>query len=296
MARYLLHTGPSFILLKEEGMKLFCKVYLYIVALFTAMLFSSLSYAQEATPQPAAQATTAVEAPEEGLTANLNVSFYSQYIWRGIELSKDSLVIFPTMTMGYKGFAVNLWADVDTDFNNPLPGESSQFKLQETDITLSYTNSLKALKTGYTFGWIFYDTDGFHGHRPTDNQELFLTLTPELPLKPTFTVYSELQVATAWYFTLGLSHSFTVHKDWSFDVGGYGSYFYGKQEDYSGLSDANLSAGLKIPINKHMSITPKVQYSFPLSTNASNRLKSLSFNGDHSQFFYGGLVFDYNLP
>jgi hypothetical protein len=260
------------------------------------MLFSSLSYAQEATPPPATQSSPEkIELPE-GLTANMNVSFYSQYIWRGIELSKDSLVIFPTLTLGYKGFSVNLWADLDTNFANPLPGESENFSLQETDLTVSYSNTLKPLKTNFTFGWIFYDTDGFNGTQPVDNQELFLTLAPELPLNPTFSVYAELQAATAWYFSLGLSHSFTFYKDWSFDVGGYGSYFYGKQEDYSGFNDANLSAGLKIPISKHMSLTPKVQYSFPLSSNASNRLKSLSFNGDHDQFFYGGVVFDYNLP
>jgi hypothetical protein len=277
-------------------MKSFFKIYLSITMVITGMLFSSFSYAQEATPQPAAASSPATKEVPEGLTANLNVSGYSQYIWRGIELSKDSLVIFPSITMGYKGFSVNLWADLDTNFANPLPGESKQFSLQETDVVVSYSNSLKPLKTNYTFGWIFYDTDGFNGRQPTDNQELFLTLSPELPLKPTFSVYGELQAATAWYFSLGLSHSFKVRKDWSLDVGGYGSYFYSKQEAYSSFNDANLSAGLKIPVNKHMSITPKIQYSFPLNTSASRRLKSLSFNGDHDQFFYGGLIFDYNIP
>jgi hypothetical protein len=287
---------------KEDRMKLFCQVCVCIAAVITGMLFGSLLYAQEAKPQEPAEQSPQKKTPDkvveipEGLMANLNVSGYSQYIWRGIELSKDSLVIFPTMTMEYKGFAVNLWADLDTNFGNPLPGESKPFRLQETDVIVSYSNSLKPLKTNYTVGWIFYDTDGFRGHRPTDNQEFFLTLAPELPLKPTFSVYSEVQVATAWYFTLGLSHSFKVHKDWSLDVGGYGSYFYSKQEAYSSFNDANLSTGLKIPVNKHMSITPKIQYSFPLNTSASRRLKSLSFNGDHDQFLYGGLIFDFNIP
>src|SRR5512139_1690198 len=65
---------------------------------------------QAAPPKPAGKVI-----PED-LTADLNVSLYSQYIWRGLELSRDSLVIFPTMTIGYKGFAVNLWADLDTNF------------------------------------------------------------------------------------------------------------------------------------------------------------------------------------
>jgi hypothetical protein len=203
-------------------------VYLCIAAIFTLLLFGSPSHAQEATSQPAGQASPETKAVPEGLTGNLNVSFYSQYIWRGIELSKDSLVIFPTMTMGYKGFAVNLWADLDTNFGNPLPRESKKFSLQETDLIVTYANSLKPLKTNYTFGWIFYDTDGFRGHRPTDNQELFLTLATEFPLKPTFSVYSEVQVATAWYFSLGLC-SFNIHKDWSLDVG-LQSYFYSNRK------------------------------------------------------------------
>jgi hypothetical protein len=283
-------------------MKSFCKTYVCVAAVSAGLVFGILSYAQ-GTPQQASEehaiaANTASDVKQvpEGLAANLNVTGYSQYIWRGIELSKDSLVIFPSMTMEYKGVAVNLWADVDTNFGNPLPGESKNFRIQETDLAVTYSNSLKPLKTDYTFGWIFYDTDGFHGHRPTDNQELFLTLTPELPLKPTFSVYSEIQVATAWYFTLGLSHGFTVYKDWSLDIGGYGSYFYSKQEAYSSFNDGNISAGLIIPVNKHMSITPRLQYSFPLNSSASERLKSLSFNGDHDQFFYGGVIFDYNIP
>jgi len=272
-----------------------------MAAVLIGILFSLVSCVQDGmSQQQAGQAipeTKAAEVPD-GLTANLNVTGYSQYIWRGLELSKDSLVIFPSITMGYKGFAVNLWADLDTNFNNPLPlpGRTGEFKIQETDLTVTYANSIQPLKTGFTFGWIFYDTDGFYGRRPTDNQELFLTLAPELPLNPTFSIYSEVQIATAWYFSLGLSHSFRVHKEWSLDVGGQAGYYYSKQEAFSSLHDANLSAGLKIPVSKHMAITPKMHYSFPLNSSAANRIKSLSFNRDHNQFFYGGIVFDYNIP
>ena len=72
-ARYLSIYRAFFYINKEERMKSFCKVYLCIAALFTGMLFSSLSYAQEATPQPAGQSSPEkIEVPE-GLTANLNV-------------------------------------------------------------------------------------------------------------------------------------------------------------------------------------------------------------------------------
>lgn len=47
-------------------------------------------------------------AEEEKPTANLSVGAYSQYIWRGFEMSKNSIVIQPSMTVAYKGFSANI--------------------------------------------------------------------------------------------------------------------------------------------------------------------------------------------
>ncbi|MGC8735258.1 MAG: hypothetical protein ACP5SG_00510 [Dissulfurimicrobium sp.] len=52
---------------------------------------------------------------EERPTVNLSVALMSQYIWRGQELSHDSMVIEPSMTIGYKGFTYNMWGNMDTD-------------------------------------------------------------------------------------------------------------------------------------------------------------------------------------
>ena len=95
------------------------------------------------------------------LTADLNVSIYSQYIWRGYQLSKDSLVIFPQLTVGYKGFAVTTWVDLDTRYK---ADPDKKFTLQETDVIASYSNSIAPLKLNYTLGWILYD------FQPTKNQ------------------------------------------------------------------------------------------------------------------------------
>jgi hypothetical protein len=229
----------------------------------------------------------------EGPTANLNTSFYSQYIWRGLELSKDSLVIFPSATIGYKGFALNVWVDLDTEFNNPPPGKDSESKLQETDLTLSYNNKISPLKLDYTLGWIYYDTDGFYGDSPTHNQELFVTLALDYPLNPTVSVYSEIETGTAWYTSFGLSHSFIkVYRDWSLDVGGWVSYLYNEAEDFSALHDGNLWMGLTIPLGSYFSVTPKIHYSFPLGSDSDDRIKANSFNGKDAEFLYGGIMFD----
>ena len=271
-------------------MRISSKVSVSIALFFLGIIWGTVSYSQDTEPEKPAGRVI----PEE-LTANLNISFYSQYVWRGLELSKDSLVIFPSATIGYKGFACNIWVDLDTDFNNPPPGSSSEATLQETDLTLTYNNQINPLKLDYTFGWIYYDTDGFYGDSPTTNQELFLTLALDFPLKPTMSVYSEIETGTAWYTSLGVSHSFQAYRDWSLDVGGWVSYLYNEEEDFSDLHDGNLWIGLAIPLNSYCSVTPKLQYSFPLSSDSDDRIKANSFNGNDAQFLYGGIVVDLNF-
>jgi len=39
-------------------------------------------------------------ADEEAPSADASVGFYSRYIWRGFELSKDSIVIQPSLSAG----------------------------------------------------------------------------------------------------------------------------------------------------------------------------------------------------
>lgn len=267
------------------------------------MGLGTYSHAQYgAAEKPAEQAEAAKPAGKvipEDLTADLNISMYSQYIWRGLELSRDSVVFFPTITVGYKGFAVNLWADLDTNFGTG--DQERTFKLQETDVTVSYSNSIKPLKLNYTLGWILYDYQPVAGNADgtisdTKNQEIFLTLGLDTILKPTFSVYNEIEVGQAWYFSLGLSHSFAVYKDWSLDVGGWVSYLHDKSSaDFSNFHDGNISAGLKIPLSSNIYIKPNIQYSFPLSGDAAQRIRDNSeglFHHRQDNFVYGGIIFD----
>jgi hypothetical protein len=95
-----------------------------------------------------------------------------------------------------------------------------------------------------------------------------------------------------------LSHSFKFSNDWSLDVGGWVSYWDDKvvpdlyPNGYRAFHDANLWAGLKIPLNDFVSITPKIQYSFPMSAAADSYIRRTSFNGTDKQFVYGGVILD----
>jgi hypothetical protein len=72
------------------------------------------------TPAPAAAApapateTPAAAPAEDKPTGSLAVSALSKYVWRGYENTKDSIVVQPSMTVGYKGFSANVWGNLDT--------------------------------------------------------------------------------------------------------------------------------------------------------------------------------------
>ena len=88
-------------------------------------------------------------AEEEAPSADASVAFLSKYVWRGFELSDDSLVIQPSLTASYKGFSANFWGNLDTD--NYTTGTHNW---NETDFTLSYDGAYE--KMGYGVGWIYY--------------------------------------------------------------------------------------------------------------------------------------------
>jgi hypothetical protein len=244
--------------------------YVTLVMMFVMIfLLTPFCYAQESEQT---DAKAAVELP----SVNINTSFYSRYIWRGYELSHDSFVIFPSFTVSYKGFSLNWWGDVDTDYEGTPDG----LQCMEQDYSAWYSNSWK--KLNYTLGYIYYNT------KALDTQELWASVGLSLFLNPTLSVYRDIEHGESWYYTLALSHSFPVAKervcwkhDLSFDVGGWVSYYrlhnYTKDDiNYSAWHDGNVWAGLKIPLSDACSVTPKIQYSFPLRRGPISREQVLT--------------------
>ena len=300
-------------------MKTLLRMIFLSLLIVIVMGLGTYARAEYAAPEkPAAQAEPAKPAGKtipEDLTADLNVSLYSQYIWRGYELSRDSFVAMPTMTVGYKGFALNFWADLDTRYAGT---PAKEFKLQETDITATYSNSYKGplpWALNYTLGWILYDyqspqinvasnpptgqQDTIFLNKQSKNQEIFVTLGLDTILKPTFSFYDQIQTGQAQYFLLGISHSIAVYKDWSLDLAGSVSYLNNHSQaavkPISNFHDGNVSAGLKFPVNNYLSIKPNVQVSFPLSKDASQEIMQNSsslFHHRQDTFFYGGIIID----
>jgi hypothetical protein len=229
---------------------------------------------------------------EEKPTADLTVSVLSQYIWRGFAFSEDSAVIQPSMTVGYKGFAFNLWGNLDTD---PV-GDLDNWN--ETDMTLSY--DWAAGPMGFSAGYIFYALDGVE-----DSQEVYFSLGLDTLLSPTVTVYREIYHAPHWFITGDISHSFALPCEMSLDLGAQVSYLISDDEgaypevdddgvvegEYDNFHHGVLSAVLNIPVSEYVTVTPEIYWSFPLCDDSESltRDAGISVTDDKDNFVYGGV-------
>lgn len=226
--------------------------------------------------------SAALALAEDKPEADLTVGAYSKYVWRGYELSDDSIVIQPSMTVSYKGFGFNLWGNLDTDYVVADKG-----KWNETDMTVSYDGSYN--KVNYGIGWIYYALDSID-----DSQDVYLTLGLDTLLAPTLTVYRDITGLDVTYYSLGISHSLALTDKIALDLGAKAGYLDDDDRDYSAMHDGSVSAALPYKVNDYITIAPALYYVFPLSSDArdSNKagsMKALSISGNDDSFLYGGL-------
>jgi len=306
--------------------KFFACLVLCMLFLFGFSL-GSVSFAQEEKPAVAEQ--------EEEARPTLSASYtlFSKYVWRGYELSKNSLVMFPSITISYKGFALNMWGDYDTRYYGSRGEDQKEWF--ETDFVLTYSNNLGTLpnltkifdplkNVSYTIGYIYYDTDfDINGasyirraRRSLERdfnlvsgagstEEVYLILGYAMFANPTVSVWRQIETGEAWYVNFALSQNFPLPKeiinkypctkDWSVDVGSWISWMHrtraaGVSAHYSAMHDANIWAALNVPLNKYFTLSPTVNYSFPMSHSAHHEIEAASFNGHDDNWVYGGVV------
>jgi hypothetical protein len=285
------------------------KIHLILAMFLLWVAFVPLCYAQgeaqggtKELEQPApVPGETEAPAPEKVVmpTVNINTTIFSKYVWRGFELSKESCVIFPQLTVSYKGFSVRWWGDLDTDYFGTPEGT----QMWEQDYIAYYSNSYK--KLNYTIGYIYYHTKA---HALANNQEVWVSLGLTNWFNPTLSVWRDIMRGDSWYYNLAVSHSFPIPMkerfslcyDWSFDIGTWVSYYY--QHDYttgdvnySTWHDGNIWFDIKIPLTDTCSIAPTFQYSYPMTKHSRSAIKGASFEGDKADYVYGGLILDYNF-
>ncbi len=166
-------------------------------------------------------ATTFVQAQDE-LTGTVDVTYLSQYIWRGFEMYGSQSAIQPSLDLDLYGTGLGLsvlWSRAN----------SSRYEVdEELDLTLSYSNSLyeyETYATDYTVGWMYYyypDGPWQPSAVSNDMQEFFVTLSwPEIcpeGVVPSYTVIkmwaskenSPSADVSGWLHVLGLGYDLPI--------------------------------------------------------------------------------------
>ncbi|PKN68415.1 MAG: hypothetical protein CVU52_10135 [Deltaproteobacteria bacterium HGW-Deltaproteobacteria-10] len=273
---------------------------LLALLLLVATMFADISLADDVKP---------VEKP----TGEVAVSALSAYIWRGQEMTRNSVVVQPSATISYKGFTFNAWGNLDT---KPYSAANANYagKHTETDFTLSYSKKFGILTV--TPGYIYYalGAPNTGAAVPLDSQEVFLTLGLDTILSPTLTAYKEIDHYHQWYFLLGVSHTFALHEKVGLKLAATASYLASNDENtyarynsnavattdkYNNFHDATVSISLPVAVTKSLTLTPTASYVFPLCDDAKYEMKGRGLQGvtsptdRNSSFLYGGVALSF---
>jgi hypothetical protein len=246
--------------------------------------------------------------PEEAAkpSVTLSTDVLSQYIFRGTAQSAGSVVFQPAVTVTYAGFSASVWGNLDGERHSVNPfmilpaGQAGNAKWSETDFTVSYTKEV-CKDFSVLIGNIYYalqpPISGF------DQDEIFGGVSYNLPwFTVAFTTYGEVTHAVDVWMQLDLTKSIPVDilcKGATLDLGASFGYLFGLQNNnildlagttgtYSDFHTCQLTADVKFPINKCISISPKIGLWLPLTNDASHFLEANSLD-THSTHFYGGV-------
>jgi len=237
---------------------------------------------------------------EKKPSADFSVAAVSANNRRGQELSRDSIVIQPSMTVSYSGFSANLWGNLDTEPYTTSHEEDDSSNWNETDWTLSYGRQFGPV--GAELGYIYYALED-----ADDSQEFFLSVGLDTLLAPTLTVYKEFDHYPHWYILFDISHAFeitdTVFLELSAsasylksdDKGAYPEINNGEATDdeFSNFHDGTIAASLRISVSEYITVTPTIAYTFALSGDASDQMEWFSQKGDDDSFVYGGMTLSF---
>jgi hypothetical protein len=284
------------------------KVITVILLLLMIVALPVISWAEE---QKAAEQ----KAAEDKVTGEVDLSVLSAYIWRGYEQTRNSIIVQPAATVGYKGFSVNVWGNLDS---KPYSATNANYgaKYTETDYTVSYSKKFGILQV--TPGYIYYALGApfAGGTAPLDSQELFVTLGLDTILSPTLTIYKEIDHYHQWYFLLGASHTIEFNKMISLKLAASASYLISTDETtyakfdsnalptadkYSNFHDGTVSASLPIAVYKTLSVTPTISYVFPLCNDAKYEMQGRGLQGAanpsdrNSSYLYGGVTLSFTF-
>ena len=211
--------------------------------------------------------------PPQPLTAELDMSYLSAYVWRG-QVYNDKGVVQPSLTVSKNGFSLNAWANYNAA--GSYNGDDNR-KFSEVDLTASYSHSVGPASLGVgVIQYLFPNQTVTTTVGPTTTSkaapgtyEGYVTAgLPNIPLAPTLTVYHDMDQANGYYGTLGISQTFTICTQASAIVSASlgaadsedNKFYFGK--DTEALNDADIGLAVPITVANNLTVKPGVTYSF----------------------------------
>ena len=255
---------------------------------------------------------TPSRAEEEKPTGDFTTAVLNKYVWRGYELSRNSVVVQPSMTIGYKGFSANFWGNLDTKAYDATGAQHYTGTGNETDLTLSYSKTVALFNV--LGGYVYYSLAPLNKNAASrsDSQEVFATVSLNTLLSPSLTVYKEIDHYRSWYFLAAVSHAIEFNKVITLKLAASAAYLLSTDADpypkydsnalvttdkFSNFHDGSVSANLPIKVSTYVTITPTASYIFPLGSDAKNEMKGTGFAGTKatagerdSAYFVSGLL------
>jgi hypothetical protein len=231
-------------------------------------------------------------------TWNIGMDILSQYVWRGIALSRNSAVLQPSITGTYKGFAVNVWTNVDTNEQNPFGVKTNRgFSWNETDLTFSYSREVYTNLT-LTGGLIYYILSSNNSSQ--NSLEIYGAADYKLPwFNFGVSVFREINFFPGtylqWYIHRAIDIPYLVQgmnldlfASWSAEFSNNKTAYPTPDNSYfQGLDAGYLAAALNIPVGKYVVVAPKIQYWYALGGQSTAVLSGLSWDSKHNHILGG---------
>ena len=261
---------------------------------------------------------TAKPAEEEKPTGDVSLYVLSAYYSKGVESSRNSAVIQPSLTVGFKGFTANVWGNLDTGPYQTPADRTKKNTWTETDLNLLYSKTFGMVNLGAGYSYFAYNPPFDGAAKPDDQQEVNATVGLNVLFNPTLTVYKLFDKGRRWYIQIGVSHAFEFNKVVSLKLAGTAAYMIGGDaayatearfddhanqttDKYNAFLDGVLTACLPVKVTDRITITPTASYAFPLGTDAKNYMKgngleTVTDNADRaSSFLFGGLIMSFSF-
>jgi len=170
-----------------------------LIALLSALVVAmpAVVQADEAPAEPMAEEPAA----EKSWEASVGVDWFSEYIFRGVDVLANEPFWNPTASVACHGFSIWYWGA----FGDSTGTDDTY---EENDYGVDYTFALLEEKLSITSGFqMFHYPDGNSG---ADTYEAYGVISYDVLLQPTASIWYDFDEIGGAYLTLGIGHSFDL--------------------------------------------------------------------------------------